>query len=490
MPPLKTKQQLAKEQKASNARERQIAKQYLQSGPSISNLYNAFMHWYNSVPFLGGQPETGNQYITGTPPAVGIKNLEKVTKVAKVAGEINKAVSKGVKAVQKQKRQPIVRTKVGDVEIDNPQLAYRQGPTVVEDFNKTGVVTPPEKEAEIVQTISEDAPLLDKINIRLKPKTFNNPMFAQGRLWYKSPVESFGSMNSIGNAKQQQLIVTAEPLRVASKTSAPMKEWSNIGGTFDVRDTGPLLNFDRRIPITESQLGPHNVSSYIWDPGYGYRRFTNQTDIMWRQANDVYQQAYKFPIGYDSRGQLFTNKNYFFRRGYDLIDDAQRSGVIRVPSGDYKPAVLEKYPFLNDGNQFSTMKISHKFPYFSEGELWPLKYSNTAQPDLIAIPNNIKGVKWVAGNKWGTLKENAKPSDFGGRGTPLINGQTNQFPSEKAMFYRFNEASGRYEPVNRELIQTEGSFDLPFWNSAPAKAIAKTPYIKPDGMTLKKIFNL
>ena len=356
MPPLKTKQQLAKEQKTSNARERQIAKWYLQSGPSISNLYNAFMHWYNSVPFLGGQPETGNQYITGTPPAVGIKNLEKVTKVAKVAGEINKAVSKGVKAVQKQKRQPIVRTKVGDVEIDNPQLAYRQGPTVVEDFNK--------------------------------------------------------------------------------------------------------------------------------------RRFTNQTDIMWRQANDVYQQAYKFPIGYDSRGQLFTNKNYFFRRGYDLIDDAQRSGVIRVPSGDYKPAVLEKYPFLNDGNQFSTMKISHKFPYFSEGELWPLKYSNTAQPDLIAIPNNIKGVKWVAGNKWGTLKENAKPSDFGGRGTPLINGQTNQFPSEKAMFYRFNEASGRYEPVNRELIQTEGSFDLPFWNSAPAEAIAKTPYIKPDGMTLKKIFSL
>ena len=67
MPPLKTKQQRAEEQKVSNARERQIAKQYFQAGPSISNLYNAFMHWYNSVPFLGGQPETGNQYITGEP---------------------------------------------------------------------------------------------------------------------------------------------------------------------------------------------------------------------------------------------------------------------------------------------------------------------------------------------------------------------------------------------------------------------------------------
>jgi len=58
------------------------------------------------------------------------------------------------------------------------------------------------------------------------------------------------------------------------------------------------------------------------------------------------------------------------------------------------------------------------------------------------------------------------------------------------MFYRFNAASGRYEPVNRELIQTEESFDLPFWNAAPAEAIAKTPYIKPDGLTLKKMFSL
>lgn len=280
MSPLKTKQQRADEQKASNARERQIAKQYLQSEPSIQNLYNAFMHWYNSVPFLGGQPETGNVYITGIPPAVGIKNLDRVTKGAKIARELNKAVSKGIKSQSKQNLQPVVRTKVGDVEIDNPQLAYRQGPTVAEDFNSTGAVTPPEREAEVVQTISENAPLLDKINIRLKPKTFNNPMFAQGRLWYKSPVESFGNINSIGNAKQQQLIVTAEPLRVASKTSAPMNEWSDIGGTFDVRDTGPLLNFDRRIPITESQLGPHNVSSYIWEPGYGYRRFTNQIPLL------------------------------------------------------------------------------------------------------------------------------------------------------------------------------------------------------------------
>lgn len=110
MPPLKSKQQLAKEQKASNARERQIAKQYLRNGPSIQNLYNAFIHWYNSVPFLGGQPESGNEYITGTVPDAGIKNLAKLQKVSKVAGELNKAVSKGVQTVQKQKVWPKNKT--------------------------------------------------------------------------------------------------------------------------------------------------------------------------------------------------------------------------------------------------------------------------------------------------------------------------------------------------------------------------------------------
>lgn len=125
MQPLKTKQQRADEQKTSNARERQIAKQYLQNGPSIQNLYNAFTHWYNSVPFLGGQPETGNVYITGTPPAVGIKNLEKVYKVAKVAGELNKAISKRVTGMQNN-IQPAIRTKKGFVQYAKNKLRSRK----------------------------------------------------------------------------------------------------------------------------------------------------------------------------------------------------------------------------------------------------------------------------------------------------------------------------------------------------------------------------
>ena len=149
----------------------------------------------------------------------------------------------------------------------------------------------------------------------------------------------------------------------------------------------------------------------------------------------------KSPIRYDKEGNLYTDKNYFYRRGWGIIDDAQKTGVIRVPEGDYKPAVLKKYPFLNDG--FSTMMISHKFPYFSEGKLWPNKYGTV--PDLIAVSNN-EGT-WVGGSKFGSLLEDTKPSEVGGRGTPLINGETNKFPTSKSILYRLNTATGKYEPI-------------------------------------------
>lgn len=88
------KRKRANAAKAANARERNIAKHYLNSGPSIGNLVNAVYHWYNSVPTLGGQNENGNITITGEPPAVGIKNFDKVIKVATLAGAMERGLSK------------------------------------------------------------------------------------------------------------------------------------------------------------------------------------------------------------------------------------------------------------------------------------------------------------------------------------------------------------------------------------------------------------
>lgn len=91
---LRGKQERADEAKSANAREKAIAEAYLNAGPNISNLANAAYHWYNSVPMLGGQDESGNIIITGEPPAVGIKNFDKVLKVATLAGAMERGLSK------------------------------------------------------------------------------------------------------------------------------------------------------------------------------------------------------------------------------------------------------------------------------------------------------------------------------------------------------------------------------------------------------------
>lgn len=201
-------------------------------------------------------------------------------------------------------------------------------------------------------------------------------------------------------------------------------------------------------------LDPKNVTQIDW---------LSPKIMSWDQASKIYQDNYAYPVGYDSSGNMYVNKNYFYRRGYDLIDDAQASGVIRVPEGDYKPAVLKKYPFLNDDNPFSTMKMSHKFPYFSEGSLWPVKYGDTPATDLIAIPNDVKGTKWVAGSKWGSLRPDKLPSESGGRGTPLINGKTNQFPSSKALYYQYNTETKQYEPIFNSPIQYNIDAHQNYW---------------------------
>lgn len=91
---LRGKRERTNAAKAANQREAEIAKAYLNAGPSIGNLARAAYHWYNSVPTLGGQDESGNIIIKGEPPAVGIKNFGKVLKVATLAGEMERGLSK------------------------------------------------------------------------------------------------------------------------------------------------------------------------------------------------------------------------------------------------------------------------------------------------------------------------------------------------------------------------------------------------------------
>lgn len=56
------KEQIRAQQKAANKRERQIAGAYFQEAPIPSNLYNAFIHWYNSIPFYDKYVSKKNVY--------------------------------------------------------------------------------------------------------------------------------------------------------------------------------------------------------------------------------------------------------------------------------------------------------------------------------------------------------------------------------------------------------------------------------------------
>ena len=126
--------------KAANAREANIAKHYFNAAPSIGNLARAAYHWYNSVPMLGGKNENGNIYTTGEPPAVGIKNFDKVLKVATLTGMMEKGLTKTkdaakvAKAYANQAWSNFLATKNGDAYYRMSKSAETGKKAANEDF--------------------------------------------------------------------------------------------------------------------------------------------------------------------------------------------------------------------------------------------------------------------------------------------------------------------------------------------------------------------
>lgn len=57
-----------------------------------------------------------------------------------------------------------------------------------------------------------------------------------------------------------------------------------------------------------------------------------------------YREGYKYPIGYDSNGRLYANKNFFFRQGWDLIDDAEKTGQYEPVVGKVKFGKPSDFP--------------------------------------------------------------------------------------------------------------------------------------------------
>ena len=169
----------------------------------------------------------------------------------RVAGELGRNVGKSTVS-------PIIRTKIGDVEINNPGLYYHQsGLGKAKNFFNTNRMRTPQEEYWLKQ---EYVPLTLRTGV--VPGFPQNPgraMFSQGKLWYGLNPEQF-----------PDLLVTAKEMPVANSKAGIVR-----GNLQKLESQGT-----RRVTSDNiDNIGPHtnqNTSAYTYIPGYGYRQIQQE----------------------------------------------------------------------------------------------------------------------------------------------------------------------------------------------------------------------
>jgi hypothetical protein len=276
------------------------------------------------------------------------------------------------------------RFRVGDIEVNDPNLNYRQGDSaIVDDFLKSGKVTTGEGDESV----------------------FASPMFAQGQLWYGIPTaESIAAKTTKEKPKglislltkgrdsvKDHLLVTAEELLPANQharglnphfgppkkprmLSSEEKSVFNDLGMLDIAKEydknyqefsgfdNKLLSWDRirRIPDFEDQLNKGNTAAYIFKPNYGYKKLATDNTantIAWGQI-PTYQDGKgsddKLPasLGYtpgtqeyyeraariSGRAETVQPEAYLTPAGY--VKDAMNIGE-DLANGDYAGAAFD-----------------------------------------------------------------------------------------------------------------------------------------------------
>lgn len=279
---------------------------------------------------------------------------------------------------------PKVRTRVGDVEIDNPQLAYRQGDKgIVEDFLKSGEVRIPEGDyvQPIIATTKSKNPAKKSFTFDLS-RSFENPMFAQGYLWYGVP-EKTGS----------GLLTTAEPLGIATKESRLVKSTSN--GTFDLRYPN-VGKSGRRVQLEDGQLDPTNTSAYTWIPGYGYKKVTTESPAL------SWQEAYNYtpaPRGLISRESLIARGGYEVARypGYQLKGLMGGSPLERQLSKNGTININQLNAYFNKASQLerevANKVLAEKFA--GQRVVDYNQFKKAVQDELIGSYNRVPQTEWA-----------------------------------------------------------------------------------------------
>lgn len=173
-----------------------------------------------------------------------------------ISGAMDKAL--GNSAIPAASLLPKNRIKIGDVEINNPELYYHQsGLGKAKNFFNTNRMRTPQEEYWLKQ---EHVPL--ELRTGIIPGFPQNPgraMFSQGKLWYGLNPEQF-----------PDLLVTAKEMPVANSKAGIIR-----GSLQKLESQGT-----RRVTSDNiGDIGPHtnqNTSAYTYVPEYGYRQIQQE----------------------------------------------------------------------------------------------------------------------------------------------------------------------------------------------------------------------
>ena len=263
---------------------------YARDNRGFFNYNQATRDFYDANPEVGGIGNLIGDFVVPGAATKGLQLADKSTRGLKLARAMNRSLANPTTSFTEvladidrfpmgyQFTNPFGRYKLGDVEINNPRLSYRQVKSGTgQNFLDTGYTFTPEETANI---IAEEEGLFTptlKQRLGLEPGyPLDYPMYSQGSLWYGVP--------SAGTSIPD-LIVTAKPLRPANSKSYPIKSYSKSQG--------------RRMSEPVGEVTPENASAYNYTPDYGYRKIgaSNPVEIA-QNSGEIFPRDWNNPNVY------------------------------------------------------------------------------------------------------------------------------------------------------------------------------------------------
>ena len=358
--------------------------------------------------------------------------------------------------------QPQIRTRLGDVEINNPGLNYRVGTKeIVKDFQNSGVVRAGEVNSQKPNRAGR---------FLLTKQTFQAPMFKQGSLWYQ-PSE-----------KMNGLLVTSEPLVVANKYASPIanKGIFTIEGKTFANDFG-----GRRIPAEGQILNKSNTTAYTWSPGYGYKQVVEEplTSLKFfeRKPSKI-SEAERLGIPKGERNQPFKSKQPTEHvQGEEAVKMFKEYGGEPIPEGSingeqlrkYVPEARERYGLVGNNN-ITDEEIAQAL-YKHSKELG----GNTAAINAQGEPQLLfRGDT----RRYMQLKERMSPEELAKKSGTMDNSLGNLFLGEFPYSWRgVDRYIGTWRNFNGSpRLVGSGTGSKVVWDGKTASEIEGYPYLGPQ----------